>query len=221
MNTIFSHVRYQAFTLLEVISVLSIIFLLTAVGLPALKSLSGASGLSGGGYQMDAFLASARQNAITKRALTAVVLLTDARAGDSAYRAFAMLEFEPGMGQTGDWKQISKWEHLPTGIIVDFNSDGNGEKRSSFLNLPNVSLQPPPLSYRGLSVSPGTGYVFQVFLPSGRLSMPPSPCGLILTEGITVGAHLIYTRPGQEGGTSNYWQFVFNDATGISKIFRP
>jgi hypothetical protein len=72
------------------------------------------------------------------------------------------------------------------------------------------------IRYRDVNYQLGTGFSYQIFLPSGRLKSPPSPCNLTLVRGHYEGSTLKQTDQG-----ANYYSLFFVDATGEAKTTRP
>jgi prepilin-type N-terminal cleavage/methylation domain-containing protein len=217
-----NRLRQRGFSLMELLLVISIIAVMTSLSVVGMKSLVGDRGLTGAGNQMSAILAFARQEAISKNTDVAVVILTSTNANAGQYRTLSVWEFvTPADGSTptsSNWIQASKWQTLPTGIVIDSSSTidanlGPTATASSFvLQSSTVSPALPTMSYLGGSVNPATDCAVQVFLPSGRLiSSAPNPCTLTLVEGSSHPAAL----------PSNYVTYYFSTATGETKVVRP
>lgn len=201
----------RGFSLIELLVVVSIASLLTIIAVPSIKGICGASGLTGAGSIAASLLDSARREAITKNTCVAVVVITDTRYPQAAYRTFTILALGmPSDGSaptTSDWKQVCPWQSLPSGSILD--------SASTFLTSP-ATFTPalPDLKFAGNTFS-SSGYAYQVFLPSGRLSAPPSPCALSFIQGFYTSGAPTYISP------NNYYNLTLNDATGRLKISRP
>ena len=212
----------KAFTLVELLVVMAIISVLTSLCILGFKSLTGTKGLTGAGDQVGALLAFARQEAIAKDTMTALVIVTSPNTGKAAYRTLAVWEYNAATdGTTGTWTQASKWQTLPTGIVID-----NTSSAATFLTSSSVTPSLPTLQYLGTTLtSPTTDYAMQVFLPSGRL-IPPTgsnPYILQLVEGFYTGSTPTYQHPNATNSAlpGNYVSYVFSTATGEPKIVRP
>ena len=112
--------RSRGFSLIELLTVIGVIVILMAFIVPAVSNFGRATGLTSAGNMVTHLTALARQTAISKSTLTALVMLADQGTSDDQgtsadYRAFTVLEYTAGAG----WSQISKWEILPEGIVVD------------------------------------------------------------------------------------------------------
>ncbi len=205
----------RGFVLIELVTVLAIAAILITLCTLALQGISKAGRLTSAGEMVDGVLNIARQNAITKNSYTALVVLSDTTQGSMAYRTFTTLELDlPSDGTsatTANWRQFSPWSTLPGGTMVD-------NRGSTFLTSPSTfSPSLPSLQYAGRTFAPQTGYAYQIFLPSGRLSSPPSPCNLEVIEGVYISTTPTYTG----GGSANYFNLTVSDATGQAKISRP
>jgi hypothetical protein len=164
----------------------------------------------------------ARQTAISKSTLTALVMLAD-QGTPADFRAFTVLEYTAGQG----WSQISKWEILPEGIVVDRNNFKectfleNSPRSFPFLNGP-PSQDNPPVFYKDVQVQEPQGYAARIFLPHGGLQNPEWPAQIRLVEGFIEGGQVVYTRRGDgPGQTANFYDVAIIGATGIAKVSRP
>jgi len=208
--------------MLEMLVVITILTILTSISILAMKSLAGSTGLTRAGDQISGVFAFARQEAIAKDTMTATVLVTSPAAGNAAYRTVSVWELTTPTDGTApsssNWIQASKWQPLPTGIVVD-NSAG----ATSFLSSTAVTPALPSINYLGTTLNPNTDCAVQVFLPSGRLSPPVAePCTLKLVEGFYTGTTLTYQHPNTTTSQpANYVSYIFSSATGEPKIIRP
>lgn len=199
----------RGFSLIELLTVIAMMAVLTTLVAPAFNNLGKSSLLSAEGNRVFNLVNYAGQNSISKNAMTALVVI-DPQSG-SAYRAFALFECLP---ESTDWKQISPWETLKDGIVLD---------PSTFSTFTDSSTQPQPalplMRYRNGTV--GT-YKYVVFLPNRSLLQNTS-AQLKLAEGIVPsGASTpTYTRPGTDGTPANYYAVTVLGPTGRPKIDRP
>jgi prepilin-type N-terminal cleavage/methylation domain-containing protein len=213
----------RAFTLVELLVTITIVSILTSICVLGLKSLTGSAGLTGAGDQVSALLSFARQEAIAKDTMTAVVLVTTPNAGKAAYRTFSLWELKVRTDGTppssSDWVQASKWQTLPVGTVVDSSNTASTFLASS---TPTPSL--PTLNYVGTNLNPASDCAVQIFLPSGRLvSSSGNPYILQLVEGYYNGTTTTYQHVNASNTAlpANYVQYVFSTATGVPKIVRP
>jgi prepilin-type N-terminal cleavage/methylation domain-containing protein len=216
----------RGFSLVELLTVITIISLLTSLLLLGHGSFVGGVGLLGAGDKTSDLFAFARQEAIAKNTMTAVVLVTSPSTGTGAYRAFSIWELSlpvsGGAPDSTDWHQTSRWQTLPSGIVVDSSASA-----SSFLQSSTVSPALPTINYLGTILNPssGTDCAVQYFMPSGRLdwSSATETCQLRLVEGFYNGAATSYQHPSQTNPAqpANYVSYIFSTATGEPKIVRP
>ena len=215
----------RAFSLVEMLMVLTIISVLSSLCALGMRALMGKTGLTGAGDRVSGLFAFARQEAIAHNTMTAVVLVTSPSTGSGAFRSFSVWElFLPTTGgapTTSNWQQASKWQTLPSGIVVN-----SSVAASSFLNCASVTPALPTINYLGTSLNPsgGSDCVAQYFMPSGRLNAPPTdPCTLQLVEGLYNGSNTIlqHASPSSPTLPANYVSYVFSTATGEPKIVRP
>jgi type II secretory pathway pseudopilin PulG len=204
----------NGFSLIELLAVMGVMIILMGLVVPAVSSIGKASSLNAGGALVTGLINAARQNSLTNNAMTALVIVTDPSL-DAQYRMFTMLEALPradGQALTSsDWQQISKWETLSPGIVVDNNAPLQSGSSGS--------ISPPfpaQLSYGNHPISPNQ-LEFLVFYPDGSISSP-NPATIKLVEGYySKGSSLpLYT-----GGPANCYQMTVLNATGRIKIVRP
>lgn len=216
MNIVFSAVEKlgfrksrRAFSLIELLTVIAMMALLTTLVAPAFNNLGKSSLLSAEGNRVVNLVNYAGQNSISRNAMTAMVVI-DPQSG-SAYRAFALFECLP---ESTDWKQISAWETLKDGIVLD---------PSTFSTFTDSGTQPQPalpqMRYRNGAVG---AYKYVIFLPNRSLLQNTS-AQLKLAEGsVPSGANIpTYSRPGSDGTPANYYAVTVLGPTGRPKIDRP
>ena len=210
--------RTQAFSLMELLAVVTLATIMLTLAGTAFTNFGRSTALATGGNQISALLDLARQNSITKGAMTAVAVSTDP-SDEEKYREFILLEANTrndGAALTAsDWRPISKWEMLPKGITAD--------KGCTFTDSSTTALVPSFPSVlpnrRGVAVS---SFRYVIFLPDGRLQ-GEAPPGIQLVEGWwPEGANSpTYTRPGSGGEPANYYRISLLSKTGRQKIDRP
>lgn len=190
--------------------------MLLALMVPAVGNYGRASALKTAGNKVSGMLDLARQEALSKGAMTALVLLTD---GEEKNRALTILKISPRADgtapATGDWEQICQWEKLPEGIIVDENPAPFDES--------SVQVTPEfpsgKLKFRGTAVTPSK---YVVFLPNGSVYRAAEPSKLRLVEGGWSGGGIAYTRKGVGGSVpSNYYDIFVLPSTGRVRTATP
>lgn len=209
--------RRAAFTLIELLVVIAICITLMSLLIPAFNSIGKATLLTASGNQIVNLANFARENSMSKNAMTALVVLTDP-ALDNRSRTFTIFELTPPangvQSQTSDWKQVSKWETLSPGIIADL------------CTFQDSSQQPlPPLPAFKYGTKTPASYKYAVFLPGGAL-LGGSTMLVRLSEGYyqTGAASPVYTqpKPGAAPATpADYYNITILAVTGRTKIDRP
>lgn len=215
------HRIVAAFSLIELLTVIMIIGILAGLVVPAVNGIGRASALTTGGNTVVDLVNFARQEAMTKNTMTALVVLGH-QGVDEDYRALTVLEYDSVAG----WSQVMQWEILPTGIVIDCNDTAN----CSFLThspqpFPFLSRFPnqsnPPVKYQGTQVADQSGYAARIFMPNGALQNPEQPAQLRLVEGIYQGNRITYTSHISSNQAANYYDVAILGLTGTTKVNRP
>ena len=103
-----------AFTLVEMLTVLAVIGIVMGFVVPAISGMGRSTALVTAGNTVNNMANLARQHAMSRNTLTALVVLGN-QGTDADYRAVAVMEYNRGTG----WSQIGGWETLPVGITMD------------------------------------------------------------------------------------------------------
>jgi competence protein ComGC len=213
----------SAFTLLEMIVVMAAIVIMTTLVVPAVTSLGRSTGMTTGGNLVTNLVSYARQMAVAKNTMTALVVLARQDSPDD-FGAITVLEYDP----TAGWNQITEWKKLPTGIVFDPNTTDSTflDRTPSFPFLATTNQNNPPVNYKSVDgsrmepVRDPAGYGARIFLPSGGLQNPEDPARLRLVEGYIQGGQVVRTR--RAGTTSaNFYDVSIIGATGVTKVSRP
>ena len=221
----------RGFTLLELLLVVAIMVILIGLTVPAVSNFRSANLLSASGEKVVNLLNLARQNSMSRNTMTAFVMITDPTLANP-YRSFALLELVPLSSgtppATRTWKQISNWETLPDGVIVDPAWPSNvaqslADSSTQASHLP-ASMAITPFAYGGENVD---SYRYVIFMPTGGLFLNGSSSfvQIQLVEGfLPQGSGTpTYTKPatGPGGSWANYYRISTLAATGRVKIDRP
>ena len=198
----------KGFSLIEMMVVIAIIGTLTSFSLYCLQGAFGASKLGTSGYQCVNVLDSAREMAIASKSPMAVAFIPP---GPHSPTALVILACD---SDSGKWTQVSKWENLAYGVVMDpsFRPDSNS---ALVANSPSISPALPTLNRGGAPYAPGS-YAYLVFLPSGALYQTASNPGMLrLINGVIDGGSVRVT-----GAPGNYFDVVVNSSTGCVKTVR-
>ncbi len=219
--TAFPPTRNRAFSLVELLVVVAIIVLVTVLVVPAVTGLGRSTALVSGGNTVTNLANLARQTAVTKNTLTALVLLGKQGTATDC-RALIVLEYAAG---AGGWLPATQWQTLPEGIVVDIDDPANCTFYESsppafpFLTGPPAQKN-PPVTFGGTQVSP-SAYASRIYLPNGGLQNPEKRAQIRVIEGFAQGGQIVRTRPGVAGQAANYYDIAIIGATGTTKISRP
>jgi len=200
---------------------MAVLVIVTGFLVPAVASLGRSTALVTGGNMVANLANQARQTAISKNTMTALVLLT-AQGTPEDYRAVMVLEYIAG---GGGWSPATGWQTLPDGIIVDFADPTNctfyEETPAAFPFLTGPPVQKnPPITYKKTQVGP-SAFSARIYLPTGGLQNPEKSAQIRIVEGFAQGTQLVRTHPDGTGKSANYYDIAIVGATGTTKISRP
>gem|GEM_PF-845642 len=213
------HGPQVAFTLLELLVVMAIMGIIVMLMIPSLKSIGGGTSLTGEGNRIASLIIQARQNAMSKNALTALVVITDPglAANLSAASLWESTPRSDGTSPTpADWKQISKWEVLRKGVVFV-------PPTGTQMDPPAVVTNPPfPVLNQAGKALAADGFVCKIFLPAGGL-LAGKPGLINLAEGFIAPGDTAptYTNKKADGTPANLYTITIIAATGHLVVERP
>lgn len=210
--------KRAGFSLVELLSVVAVVGLLTTVGVGGLGGLRQGGGLTSAGNKIANLVVLARQVAVSENTATAVVVLTkDGLSNDrgGAYRSVAIIKLEDNA-----WKQVSPWENLPDGVVIDPSASISTFFQNATLPTGLGGDTSPQFNFRGARVGLND-LACRVFLPGGGMLNPDQSPQLRVVEGeLAGGATARYRHTAADGLPSNYYDLTLLGVTGQIKVAR-
>lgn len=193
----------RGFSIVELLTVVAIVAVLSTIVGVGTGSKPGRQ-LESTGLKAANVLELARQNSMSRDAMTAVVLT---KGNTPQMSVFELRPRADGLALTSaDWVQVGRWEALPDGIVVDKDTFTEGTA--------TTTPAPPIPRVKGQTVAP-TAFSYTTFLPSGRLA-DSTPATLRFAAGQAGAAH----QTASDGEPVNYFKLTIISATGRVKIDR-
>lgn len=210
-------IKSNGFSLTELMVSVAIIGLLVSLSVVSMRDVAGSHAMASSTYRLAGLIDSAREEAILKQQPTVVAMLRGEE--ESSYKSFVVLQYIPETETGGSsWKQISRWEKLVDGVVVDTQASGAHQGLSTAFtqeNSPTINPALPLLDHHSNSFNPRTEYGYLVFLPDGSLFQSANS-RVRLVPGI-------FSKSGIErtGAEENYMEIVINNATGRTRVLQP
>ncbi len=187
----------SGFSLIELLIVTAMLALMMSLGVPALLNSRQSSALTQAGGMMADLASLARQNAVSRNAPTALLIVKQSAPDSLNNRAMTLVE----MDQNRNWRQVAGWTILPESTLATNATTGG-------LPTPPWSAGSPALKLRGTSINPATQCDAYLFHPNGRL----------IVSGNTQAKLKVRMA---NGPADNSYELIFNAATGSYKVERP
>jgi len=187
----------SGFSLIELLVVTALLALLMSLGVPALLNSRQASALTQAGGLMADLASLARQNAVSRNAPTALLIVKQNAPDLLNNRAMTLVE----MDQNRNWRQITSWTILPESTLATNATTGG-------LPTPPWSAGSPALRLRGTAINPVTQCDAYLFHPNGRLVVSGNTQAKLKVQTVS-------------GAPDNTYELIFNAATGSYKVERP
>lgn len=174
----------------------------------ALKHLSSSRALTISGNKIARMLKAARENAVSKQALTALIVLAE-HGSEGKFRIFTIAERE----ENGTWRQITNWEPLASGVTLEVDP-----RHCTLLDqsLPLPGYTHDELAYRDRPLS-AEQFASLVFHPDGGLGSSHSTAQIRLVEGPSKATPGDYTFTRSEP-TTLFYDIAVAGATGVLTV---
>lgn len=197
----------SGFSLIELLIVIAIISIMTTLGA---KVLTGGSALQTSGVAMSDFALMARNEAISRNSLTALVFKNS---GSQAFRSYCIMTLKRPMDgsqpASTNWVQGTSWKTLPDSVRFENSGDSN----DVFTANPGIYPPLPTTSFQGETVAPSALAVV-LFGPDGQVQAAGA--------GDSAELHMIPDLPGRTLASSSNWVRIdFNRATGNVRMTQP
>lgn len=193
----------RALTLVELLAVVAVISLLAATVTPALLSSHRAGDLTRSGNVLVDHAALARQSALSRNVIAALVVAeagSAAAPGESA--VVTVLEYER---ENDSWRQVTPWARLASGVEITDTADTTLQQAAkSMASLDGLRLG-------GERVTPVTTLVFY---PDGHME------GRLNDHSVLPSRRLEVVFKDQENHP-NYYGIEFNQNTSHFRVVRP
>ncbi|MFV0338414.1 MAG: Tfp pilus assembly protein FimT/FimU [Chthoniobacterales bacterium] len=193
----------KAFSLIELLCVIAVLAILMSLLLVAVGGTGDSQKLRSTGDLISGLGIQARQHALGKNTLTAIVILGKNAPAEKALQSASLY----ALNTNKEWEQISPWKQFPTGIIADPDN-------STFFD--TNAQQPAPAFPTSLTVSGQSvnSFGYQIFLPNGRV---------LSTNSVTLKLAIGFLQSGNVSikTTNNYLTLTFIPSTGQTKIYQP
>ena len=207
--------------MIELLSVLAIMSIIAGFVVSSLNFPNSVS-LTADGDAISDTVALARQNSISQDAFTAIVVQTS---GPGSYTTYCLMQLKrdssTGTFTGSTWQQFAAWRHLESGVVFDPSASVSGSA-NFFGTSGSLMGAPASLSYQGQPVDLTHSVIFQVFRPDGTMTMD-QPLRLRLVRGTwNSSMDAVFYRGSSTGsGPANYYDVLFLQSTGLTKIIRP
>lgn len=200
-----ANTQNRAFSLVELLTVVAILVTLLALGVPTMSGGFRSTALMHGGNSLAGLSDLARQTALSRNVMTAVIMVTEGPNENLNARTLGLFE----LGADRVWKQTSQWVYLPESVF--FQDDPATAANHAELPTAPSEMQ-VTLNGQPFTLSRGK-YRALVFFPDGRML------------GDSLHSRTVSVRnrgtAGDGSRPANYYDLVFNADNSAYRIVRP
>jgi prepilin-type N-terminal cleavage/methylation domain-containing protein len=226
-----THTRQHGFSVIELLAVIAIISTIAGIGGSALRFV-GSNGLTTGTRTLAGFLTMARSEAIARHAVVRFAIATpSAEDGEAGLRKVSLWAWS---NDTAMFEPITKWEALPTGVILE-------PQLPAYLREAKYAVAAPATvkgdcvladdfeeaaEYTFRSAQAETKARYLEFMPSGNIRIPGGTSRqaiLVATEGNLANdeSGVVRYTSGSEGRPTNWAQINIDRLTGRVRVYQP
>lgn len=193
----------------ETLCILSLIGLIAIASNTALTHLSSSRALTVSGNKIARMLKAARENAISKQVLTALIVLAE-QGSEGKFRTFTIAE----RTENGTWRQITNWEPLAAGVTLEVDP-----RHCTLINqsLPLPGYVADEIAYcdRPLTTEQFASLVFH---PDGGLGSSHGTAQIRLVERTNPETAEDYTLKSRGAAPAPCYDIAIAVSTGILKV---
>lgn len=180
LNSKHGSLAQQGVSLIELLVVMAILAVLGGAGL-SVAGIAGARSLQSGADLVMTYALAAREVAVNGNTVSALVVRTMAGEERSALRGVAVFKLEaPADGiSIPIWRQVSRWDSLPEGVILDPEAENTLLGKALFGFSPSLPLE--------VAQTGGGDYRAVFYRPDGSVLNTQTPILRVIEGGVNGG----------------------------------